>query len=151
MITTTTTTAMAWPSNQTLPVQSVEEVAAKMQERVRAIGSGSGVWRSGGRASRLRRVVTTIGRQQLKVSQRVCALLWATLRGVSAVATQSGVDAQRGESVKASQLVPCFVRSPKREGPCASGRSPGRAKVQRGVGTWVQASCWFAGLQSGPM
>ena len=58
--------------------------------------------------------------------------------------TESGVDVQRGESVKASQLVPCFAGRLKGEGPCASGR----AKVQRGVDTWEQASCWPAGLQS---
>ena len=76
--TTTTTTAMAWPPNQTLPAQSVEEVAAKMQGKVRVSGSGSGVWRLGGRVSRLRRMVTMIGRQQLKVS-RVCAFIMGKL------------------------------------------------------------------------
>lgn len=58
--------------------------------------------------------------------------------------SESGVDVQRGESVKAPQLVPCFAGRLKGEGPCASGR----AKVQRGVDTWEQASCWLAGLQS---
>lgn len=77
-ITTTTTAAMAWPPSQTLPAQGVEEVAAKMQGKVRVSGSGSGVWRLGGRVSRLRRMVTMIGRQQLKVS-RVCAFIMGKL------------------------------------------------------------------------
>jgi len=145
MITTTTATAMAWPSNQTLPAQSVEEVAAEMQEKVRVSdsGSGSGVWGLGGRVSRLRRVVTMIGRQLLKASQRVCALLWATLRGASVVTTESGVDVQRGESVKASQLVSCFAGCLKGEGPCASGRSPGAQRCSVG---WMRGSRRPAGL-----
>ena len=91
------------------------------------------------KASRVRRVVTMIGRQQLKIHNE-CVLYYGQL-----FEGQRRDDRVRGRRAawgrrQGFAIGPLLCWTSEGEGPCASGR----AKMQRGVDTWEQRplACW---------
>ena len=94
---------------------------------------------------RLRRVVTMIGRQQLKIHNE-CVLYYGQLfEGQRCDDRVWGRRAAWGKRQVA--IGPLLYRiSEGGRVPALQGALP-RAKVQRGVDTREQASCWLAGLQ----
>ena len=91
---------------------------------------------------RPRRVVTMIGRQQLKIHNE-CVLYYGQLfEGQRCDDRVWGRRAAWGKR-QGIAIGPLLCRTSEGESPCASGH----AKVQRGVDTREQASCWLAGLQ----